>query len=180
MKRTQAGFTMIELMIVVAVIGILSAVAIPSFRSYIHRSRTAEAFTFLGEVRQRQEAYRAEFGQYCSVSAPAGGGSMGSWAPGTLPSGGNAAGWDGTPGDWSMLGAAPDGPTRFQYRTVAGPPGSTPPGGLGYDGSDFWFVAQAQGDMDGDGEVMIVEAYSASRVFFVGDASMSPLPSRYE
>jgi len=176
----KAGFTLLEMMIVVAIIGILSAIAIPAFRSYIQRSRTAEAFTFLGEIRQRQEAYRAEFGQYCSVSGPPGGGSFGTWAPAGLPTGGAVAAWTGTPGDWSMLGAAPDGPSRFQYRTVAGPPGTTPPGGLNYDGSDFWYVAQAQADLDADGQVMIIESYSATRVVFIGDSSMAPLGRGYE
>lgn len=177
-NRGQDGFTLVEMMVVVAVVGILSAVAIPAFRSYVHRSRTAEAVQFLAEIRQRQESYRSEFGQYCSVSGP--GTSLGTWAPATLPSAGNFADWTGGPGQWSHLGAAPDGPVRFQYRTVAGLPGSVPPGGLGYDGSDFWFVAQARADLDGDGEVMIFEALSASRSLFLGDASMAPLGQGYE
>lgn len=169
-----------ELMIVVAIIGILSAVAIPSFQSYLQRSRVTEAVTFLGEIRQRQESYRAEFGQYCSVSATAGSGvESGAWSPATLPTDGDKIGWTGTPGAWSQLGAVPDGPVRFQYRTTAGPP-TTTPGIPGYDGSDFWFVAQARADLDGDGDVMIVEAYSASNHLYYANASMSPLYSGWE
>lgn len=179
-RTNRAGFTLIELMIVVAVIGVLSAVAIPTFQSYVYRSRTSEAVTFLGEIRQRQEAYRAEFGQYCSVSAAVGSAPAGgSWAPATLPSGGAKVAWTGTPGSWSQLGAAPDGLVMFQYRTTAGPPG-TNPGISGYDGTDFWFVAQAQGDLDGDGEVMILEAYSAANHIYRADSSMAPLNRAYE
>jgi len=42
-QRLQAGFTLVELMIVVAIIGILAAVAIPQFMKYIKKSKTAEA-----------------------------------------------------------------------------------------------------------------------------------------
>jgi type IV pilus assembly protein PilA len=179
-RGRQSGYTLIELMIVVAVIGILSAVAIPSFQSYIHRSRTAEAVTFLGEIRQRQESYRAEFGQYCSVSAASGSGiASGAWAPGTLPTNGNKTGWTASPGSWAQLGASPDGPVMFQYRTTAGPPGTTP-GIAGYNGSDFWFIAQARGDLDGDGNVVIFEAYNASNHLFIADGSMNRLAAGWE
>lgn len=150
-------------MIVVIIIGVLASVAIPTFTSYIYRSRTSEATTFLAEIRQRQESYRSEFGRY--AGAPADQQSWGNYTPGSLM-GGQAQSW---PDDqeWNELGAQPDGPVRFQYRTIDGPPGSTPPGGLGYDGSDFWFVAQAQGDLDGDGDTVTFEAYSASNGVWV-------------
>ena len=58
-KAAQGGFTLIELMIVVAIVGILAALAIPAFRGYGQRSRMAESYAFLGEIRQREEAYRS-------------------------------------------------------------------------------------------------------------------------
>jgi prepilin-type N-terminal cleavage/methylation domain-containing protein len=179
-RRRNAGFTLLELMIVVAIIGILSAIAIPTFQSYIYRSRTTEAVTFLAEIRQRQESYRAEFGQYCSVSASTGSApSSGSWAPRSLPASGSKVAWDSTLDSWSQLGASPDGMVAFQYRTTAGGPGSSP-GIPGYTGNDFWFVAQAQADLDGDGEVMIMEAYDRANHLYVGTSSMAPLASGWE
>ena len=49
--NTQKGFTLIELMIVVAIIGILAAIAIPAYQNYIARSQASEAFTLAGGLK---------------------------------------------------------------------------------------------------------------------------------
>ena len=163
MKRATAGFTLIELMIVVVIVGILSAIAIPTFRTYALRSKTTEATTFLGEIKQRQESYRAEFGQYCAVSGTA----FGTWTPRAMPDA-NLVAWTNPPSPmaWTQLGAAPDGPVRFVYATTAGPPG-TGPGGIAPP-DDFWFVSEAMGDLDGDGTTCLFESYSASNHIWLG------------
>ncbi len=51
MKKVQQGFTLIELMIVVAIIGILAAVAIPAYQDYIGRAQVAEAVQLLGGLK---------------------------------------------------------------------------------------------------------------------------------
>lgn len=58
MKTVQNGFTLIELMIVVAIIGVLAAVAIPAYNNYVARTQVSEAMTLLDGVRTAiQENY---------------------------------------------------------------------------------------------------------------------------
>ncbi len=64
--RGKQGVTLIELMIVVAIVGILAAVAIPAYNDYVTRSRRSDAFTALETVRAAQEMYRAEQGVYAN------------------------------------------------------------------------------------------------------------------
>ncbi len=57
MKRTQQGFTLIELMIVVAIVGILAAIAIPAYQDYIARSKVSEGLASLAEAKTSVSEY---------------------------------------------------------------------------------------------------------------------------
>lgn len=156
----SAGFTTIELLIGVVIVGILAAVAIPSFKTYVYRGRVTEAVTMLNEIKSRQEAYRSRYGSYAAVS----GTDWGAYTPATIP-GVQAVAWPSSQG-WEELGLSPPGPVRFRYATVAGQPGQAPPAGSNLDPTKFWYAAQAEGDLDGDGVTFILEVYSDSRVMY--------------
>lgn len=62
MKRSRsnaAGFTLIEIMIVVAIIGVLAAIAIPRFLTYSFRAKQVEAYTILGMIKNQQHTLNA-------------------------------------------------------------------------------------------------------------------------
>lgn len=64
MQRKQQGFSLIEVMIAVAIVGILAAVALPAYTDYVTRGRTAEAFTALGSAQPSAEQYWANNRSY--------------------------------------------------------------------------------------------------------------------
>jgi type IV pilus assembly protein PilE len=57
--RHQKGFTLIELMIVVAIIGILAAIAYPAYQDYVIQAKRSDAMNSLSQARIDQEKYRA-------------------------------------------------------------------------------------------------------------------------
>lgn len=67
--KTQKGFTLVELMIVVVIIGILSAVAVPSYRDYVTRGRIPDATSNLATKRVQMEQFFQDSRTY--VGAPA-------------------------------------------------------------------------------------------------------------
>ena len=66
MTRKEQGFTLIEMMIVVAIIGILAGIAYPSYQAYVERSRRGDAITSLLELIQTQERFMARCGHYAT------------------------------------------------------------------------------------------------------------------
>jgi type IV pilus assembly protein PilE len=63
-QRTESGFTLIEVMVVVAIISILAAIAYPSYTEYVNRGRRAQAQTALLEAAQFLQRFYASNGRY--------------------------------------------------------------------------------------------------------------------
>ena len=170
----RRGFTLVELMIVVSIVGILAALAIYGFRRYQQSAGTGEATALLQTFKGAEEAYRAEFLTYGGCTD----------GTGAAPFSANGVGLSATDlyprelgniketkiqwGDvgtnmgqcFRAMGFRTSGAVRFSYGAVAGPPdasGQTPsvPGSWTRSPavgppSEPWYILVAYGDRDAD------------------------------
>ncbi len=166
-RAFEHGFTLMELMVVVVIVGILASLAIYSVTKYIASAKTAEAREVLTSIKAGQEAYRDETFRYLGVSN-----SADTFYPSNDLNGRISIQWGAsfagcTNGSvtcdvgFKTLGVEPTAAVRFRYTTVAGTAGSTPslgtvPAIAGYNlpaaaAAAPWYVAKAVSDLDGDG-----------------------------
>ncbi len=153
-SRTRGGFTLMELMIVVALIGTMAAIAIPNFMTYQARTRRSEAFTNLAGIARAYKIYHADRDKFPDMRAVAGVSSLPD--PGPLGLRPVKMIWDGpTEAFFSIVGWKPDGNVFYSYDVNSGVFAACP--GACTDGTCF--TVTAHGDVDGQngaGTVMLV------------------------
>ena len=141
----KKGFTLIELMIVVAIIGILAAVAIPAFLKYIKKSKTTEARTNIRKLYDGQIAYYNEEQVARSGTVLTKEFISTAGTPTNVPGINKQTGtWD--TGNWPLLKFGSDSPVLYRYTAATSGSGTTAA-----------FTARAEGDTDGDGTSSLFE-----------------------
>lgn len=183
---SERGFTLVELLVVVAMVGILAALGIVGYRKYIASAGTSEALAMIQLIRHAETERKLDTMEYkgCSgcgaAGCPLGTGSLTAYYPMSTPSSKKYTWEQAGHADyecWRLLNVRADGAVRFGYAVVAGNAGDTviQPSGFTKLGAlqqpnEPWFVIQAAGDSDDDGVFALLVANSwSNEVYWEND-----------
>lgn len=139
------GFTLVELMIVVVILGILAAVAIPAFSRYVKRSKTSEASSGIASMYRLQLSYYENTQERSSSTTFATCPALPAAPPGAIKYPANVALWMSS-SQWNSLGFVMEHPHYYQYST---------------EGTNLSMTARAVGDIDGDTTLSTFERSAA-------------------
>jgi prepilin-type N-terminal cleavage/methylation domain-containing protein len=190
-SRANPGFTLVELMVAIAIVAILAAMAVPKFTEYIADSRMAEATTNIQGILEAEQAYFTKFQMF--TPQVANGVNYMVECPTMLPAKGENQVWPrgGCSAGWTELGWQPEGVIYFQYAVFANntengdiipnftiqPAGvQTNDWGVGPTGNDWtaetrnntiqFCAVQARADTDGDGNQVYFRSNSITQKIY--------------
>jgi type IV pilus assembly protein PilA len=167
--RRERGFTLIEMMIVVALVTVLALVAGVAYRRWVRSSYLGEAEDMLSNIRMAEETFRSENGTYLATAS-----SLSTLYPSTTPSEAIKTQWGTNAGAWATLNVMPSAPLWFGYSVIASPPGQLvpaapaeiivngQPANYASLGGQPWFIAEAQCDLDNDATTSPTTLYASS------------------
>lgn len=169
------GFTLIELMTVVAILAVLSTVAVFSYKAYMRKARTQEAIAFLMDIKMKQDTYFMTYSRYVDTGAnPDDFYPVMTASPVEWLAGGTTWDCDSPPNmaitGFCALGIRPTSQhTWFQYVTIGWAPGdpappAAPDGQYIQDPTRRWWFARARGFAGGDGYSLPFELRMSSEV----------------
>lgn len=171
-RESERAFTLVELMIVVAITGVLAALATYGVRKYMMEAKKAEASSILVQIRAAEEAYKDETFEYVGLTE------FTAWHPTNTPGTGKN-GWRSgstamTP-TMNALGVVPDGPVIYSYGVVAKNSGDMPdiPTVKSWDfpaATSPFYIAMAKGDLDGDGRFTYALSHSDTAEIYIDDS----------
>jgi prepilin-type N-terminal cleavage/methylation domain-containing protein len=193
-SRRELGFTLIEAMIVVVIVGIVSLLAVVAYRKWIQTSYLAEAQDMVSHIRSAEEAFHSENGvSYLPVSKNLG---KGFDYPAPTPGGFKTA-WGApcalaqcvTTNAWQQLGVQPNGEVAYGYSVLTNPSTdytnspptfTAPPTTVVVNGATLdlsamagqpWYVIEADGDYFGTGSFTSVIGFTGNNQLFISNGT---------
>ena len=172
-QASARGFTLIELMTVVSIVGVLATLATFGVRKYLLQAKKAESISMLTQIRGAEEAYRDETFSYLGLT------DLSVWHPTSAPDSSKRM-WDSASTTakttvFDPLGVRANGPVAYSYTVFAGTAGTTLPTIPTTKVFNFptptapFYIAMARADLNGDGTYTYALTHSDSDEIYLDE-----------